>query len=206
MAASLTPASAGATASSSHRHGEHLALAPLTLDLLASKYLRAVHRIDEQVYPDPWSLNLLRQELKLTNRVHQVVLVQGRVVGHCGLLIAPGEAHVTTIAVDPAASGFGIGSALMLAMVDAAIAFGTPALTLEVRVSNLRARALYQRFGFVPAGVRKQYYADTKEDALVMWANDLDSAEYEQRLAALRSTARQTQTTPILERFIGSKI
>jgi ribosomal-protein-alanine N-acetyltransferase len=58
-------------------------------------------------------------------------------------------------------------------------------LTLEVRMSNSGAQALYQRFGFVPAGVRKGYYPETREDALVMWANDVDTPAYAERLAAI---------------------
>jgi ribosomal-protein-alanine N-acetyltransferase len=60
-------------------------------------------------------------------------------------------------------------------------------LTLEVRVGNLGAQALYRGFGFVPAGIRKNYYSETNEDALVMWANDIDSDEYAQRLAGIEA-------------------
>ena len=64
---------------------------------------------------------------------------------------------------------------------------GTRNLTLEVRVSNKPAQALYYRFGFHPAGVRKNYYVETNEDALVMWAKDIDSGAYARRLATLES-------------------
>ena len=67
-------------------------------------------------------------------------------------------------------------------LVREAVARGTTALTLEVRMGNEPARALYQRFGFAPAGVRKNYYAEVGEDALIMWAHDIDGAEYGERL------------------------
>ncbi len=161
----------------------------LEIDLLAPKYLRAVQRIDAMVYPKPWSLALLRQEIKLENRFHIVGSVHGRVVGHAGLLLIADEAHVTTIAVDPAVRA-GVGTALMLALVDRALVVGAAALTLEVRVSNTTARAMYARFGFVPAGVRKRYYADTNEDALVMWAGDIHEDAYAARLEPLREGRR----------------
>jgi ribosomal-protein-alanine N-acetyltransferase len=64
----------------------------------------------------------------------------------------------------------------------AAVDRGCHDLTLEVRMSNSGAQSLYQRFGFVPAGVRKGYYPETGEDALVMWANDVDTELYAARL------------------------
>jgi ribosomal-protein-alanine N-acetyltransferase len=72
---------------------------------------------------------------------------------------------------------------MLLALARGAIERGCANLTLEVRMSNSGAQALYQRFGFVPAGVRKGYYPETREDALIMWANDIETPEYAQRLA-----------------------
>ena len=65
-------------------------------------------------------------------------------------------------------------------------------MTLEVRISNAPAQALYHRFGFETAGVRKNYYAETNEDALIMWAYDIDTPDYESRLAAIESAIRGT--------------
>ena len=95
------------------------------------------------------------------------------------------DAHVTTIAVDPAWHRNAIGTRLLVALSRAAIVKGATALTLEVRSSNAAAQALYRRFGFAPAGVRKGYYGDTGEDALVMWAHDTDSAAFAERLDAI---------------------
>lgn len=173
----------------------------LDIDLLATKHLRAVQRIDTLVYPKPWSLSLLRQEIKLDNRFHIVGTIAGRVVGHGGLMLVGDEAHVTTIAVDPGEQS-GVGSALLLALVDQARNVGAAALTLEVRVSNERARALYAQFGFVPAGVRKRYYADTNEDALVMWASDIGSDDFAARIEPIRQKRRPVRFLPSLERVL----
>jgi ribosomal-protein-alanine N-acetyltransferase len=92
------------------------------------------------------------------------------------------DGHITTIAVDPAWQRRGIATRMLLALARAAVDRGCRNLTLEVRMSNSGAQALYQRFGFVPAGVRKGYYPETGEDALVMWANDIDTGAYAARL------------------------
>src|SRR3546814_17958837 len=97
------------------------------------------------------------------------------------------DGHVTTIAVDPRWHRYKLGTRLLLALARGGIDEGAQNLTLEVRASNRGAQALYQRFGFVPAGIRKGYYVETNEDAIVMWANDVDTPEYAQRLAAIQS-------------------
>jgi ribosomal-protein-alanine N-acetyltransferase len=97
------------------------------------------------------------------------------------------DAHVTTIAVDPAWHRHQIGTRLLHTLATAGIERGAENLTLEVRVGNEPAQALYRRFGFAPAGIRKGYYQETNEDALVMWSNDVHTPEYAQRLAAVAS-------------------
>ena len=75
----------------------------------------------------------------------------------------------------------------MLALARDAIARGVVGLTLEVRVGNAPAQELYRKFGFVPAGIRKNYYIETNEDALVMWAHDIDTADYQRRLERIEA-------------------
>src|SRR5580700_10455960 len=152
------------------------------------RHLRSVLRIEAQVYPRPWSLALFMSELGLrTTRCYVVARVGGTVVGYCGLMLTGEDAHVTTIAVDPAWHRHKIGTRLMLFMARESLRRGSRNLTLEVRVSNHGAQALYQQFGFKPAGIRKNYYQETNEDALVMWAEDIDSDEYGARLAELEA-------------------
>jgi [ribosomal protein S18]-alanine N-acetyltransferase len=89
---------------------------------------------------------------------------------------------VTTLAVDPGWHRCQIGTRLLLALAHTARGWGCTGLTLEVRMGNAPAQELYRRFGFAPAGVRKGYYAETGEDALVMWAHDIDGQAYAERL------------------------
>jgi ribosomal-protein-alanine N-acetyltransferase len=171
---------------------------PLEVQLvpMRRRHLRAVLRIESLVYPRPWSLSLFVSELALrSTRVYYVARVDATVVGYCGLMLAGDDAHVTTLAVDPPWQRRGIGTRLLLNAVRVATQRGARHLTLEVRVGNDPAQALYRRFGFHPAGVRKGYYVETNEDALVMWAEDIDSDGYAARLAGLE--ARVPGTTVI---------
>jgi ribosomal-protein-alanine N-acetyltransferase len=103
------------------------------------------------------------------------------------MMFAGEDAHVTTIAVDPEWHRHKIGTRLMLLLAREAVTRGARHLTLEVRVGNKPAQALYRRFGFRPAGIRKNYYVETNEDALVMWADDIDTPAYVERLAAIEA-------------------
>jgi ribosomal-protein-alanine N-acetyltransferase len=153
------------------------------------RHLRGVLRIEGLVYPRPWSLGLFLSELALRQtRVYAVAKVGPTVVGYAGLMLAAGDGHITTIAVDPEWHRHGIGTRLLLAVSRAGIARGCTGLTLEVRVSNDAAQAMYRRFGYAPAGVRKNYYSETNEDALVMWAHDADLPAYAERLADIESS------------------
>ena len=144
-------------------------------------------RIEAQVYPRPWSLPLFMSELNLrTSRYYVAARVDRRWWATPGLMFVADEAHVTTIAVDPAWHRHQIGTRLLLQLAREARAVGARHLTLEVRVSNDPAQAMYAKFGFAPAGIRKNYYAETNEDALVMWAHDIDTEAYGARLDAHR--------------------
>ena len=157
------------------------------------RHLRSVLKIEAQVYPRPWTLGLFMSELALkTMRIYVVAKVQGTVVGYAGLMLTGDDGHVTTIAVDPAWQRHGIGARLLVVLSRAGIARECRGLTLEVRVSNEPAKAMYARFGYVPAGIRKGYYAETNEDALVMWAHDVDLPEYAQRLREVEATINGT--------------
>jgi ribosomal-protein-alanine N-acetyltransferase len=100
------------------------------------------------------------------------------------------DGHVTTIAVDPPWHRSGIGARLLLQLTRDAIQRGATALTLEVRVGNEAAQSLYRTFGYSPAGVRKGYYVETGEDALFMWAHDVDRPDYAGRLERIGAAIR----------------
>ena len=108
------------------------------------------------------------------------------ILGFAGMWVLYDEAHVTTIGVEPNERGKGLGELLLVAMFDEAIRRGATWLTLEVRVSNEPAQALYRKYGFAVQGTRKRYYSDNNEDAHVMWSRSLQDPAYRAELAELR--------------------
>ncbi len=112
-------------------------------------------------------------------------LVQ-RIVGFLGIWFMVDEAHITAIGVKERCRRAGIGELLLLAALEKAVLRGGRVATLEVRVSNRGAQALYEKYGFKPAGVRKGYYTDNREDALIMTTEAIPTPEYQRRLQELR--------------------
>jgi ribosomal-protein-alanine N-acetyltransferase len=160
----------------------------VVIEPMRRRHLRGVLRIEGRTSTTPWSLGLFVAELgRGDQRVYLVARRDGRVVGYAGALLVAGEAHVTTIAVDPDLQGHSIGRRLLLTLVRRCVALGCGAVTLEVRSSNEAALALYRTFDFVPAGVRKGYYSKPVEDALVLWAHDVALPAYTRRLAAIEA-------------------
>lgn len=158
-------------------------LGDVVISPMRRRHLRGVVRIEEQTNHRPWSLNLFAGELKLPeSRCYVVALDRSVVVGFGGVMLTGHEAHVTNIAVDPVHHRRGIGTRVLLVLVEACRSVGVEDLTLEVRVSNHGAQELYRRFGFVPGGIRPKYYADIGEDALIMWAHGLLTPEYQARI------------------------
>lgn len=167
------------------------------LEPMRRRHLRSVLRIESGVYAAPWSLSLFISELSLrASRSYTVAKVDGTVVGYSGLMLSMDEGHVTTVAVDPSWHRNQIGTRLMLDMVHVAVKRGVRHMTLEVRVANSGAQRMYSRFGFAPEGIRKNYYAETGEDAMVMWAREVDSQEYAERLRLLAEGIRGTTLVP----------
>jgi ribosomal-protein-alanine N-acetyltransferase len=146
----------------------------------------AVAALESVIYPSPWAPRVFFDELAMANRRYLVMEAESGIVGYGGLLIIEEDAHITTLAVASDMRGKRLGVSLMLALVDTALVNAARHLTLEVRVSNVQAQGLYRRFGFEPVGRRKNYYVD--EDALVMWATDIDTAEYAELLADIRNS------------------
>jgi [ribosomal protein S18]-alanine N-acetyltransferase len=153
------------------------------------RHVRSVLRIEQQVYPRPWSASLFHSELAMrSTRAYYVARVGRELVGYAGLMMTLDEGHVTTIAVDPRRHRLKIGTRLLLVLTREAIARGATALTLEVRMSNTSAQDMYRRFGFGPVGVRKNYYQEVNEDALVMWAHEVDQPAYAELLDSIERT------------------
>lgn len=161
-----------------------------TIRTMRRRDIPAVAGLEKEIYEQPWSPRVFFDELSLDTRAYVVATgADGGIIGYGGILIVETDAHITTIAVAPEARGRKLGKRLMIALVDRALAGGARHLTLEVRVSNASAQSLYELFGFTPVGRRKNYYKT--EDALVMWATDIDTDEYARRLEGIRDALEE---------------
>ena len=150
--------------------------------------LDAVHRIELASFSSPWPPNAYRSELE-TNRLasYLVARVDGEIVAYGGMWLMVDEAHITTFAVHPAWRRQKIGERLLLAFLDVAAARQAREATLEVRLSNISARRLYEKYGFRPVGLRPRYYSDDGEDALIMTTDPIREARYRERIEGLRT-------------------
>jgi ribosomal-protein-alanine N-acetyltransferase len=150
--------------------------------------LPAVQAIEQASFTTPWPPHAYRSELE-TNRLAQYLVVRAgeQVVAYGGLWLMVDEAHITTFAVHPGWRRRRLGERLLLAVLDVAIARRAREATLEVRLSNLPARRLYEKYGFRPVGLRPNYYSDDREDALIMTTDALDSPRMAARIERLRA-------------------
>jgi [ribosomal protein S18]-alanine N-acetyltransferase len=165
---------------------------PMTLDDLP-----AVHDIERASFSVPWPDDAYRNEL-LTNRLATYVVARAgdEVVGFGGLWVMVDEAHITTFAVDPRWRRRGVGEWMLHALLDQAIERDAREATLEVRLSNMPARRLYEKYGFRPVGIRPRYYSDNGEDALIMTTDALASTAMRDRLAGLRAALEARPIDP----------
>jgi [ribosomal protein S18]-alanine N-acetyltransferase len=156
---------------------------PMTIPDLAT-----VQLIERASFTTPWPPQAYRQELE-TNRLAQYLVAQlgDEIVAYGGLWLMVDEAHVTTFAVHPRFRRRRIGERLLLALLDLSLARHAREATLEVRLSNLAARRLYEKYGFRPVGIRPRYYSDNQEDALIMTTEPLASPAMRERVARLRA-------------------
>ncbi|KGP77115.1 alanine acetyltransferase [Desulfosporosinus sp. Tol-M] len=133
--------------------------------------LEAILEIERVSFAIPWSLESLKMELKDNEYARYLCIeLEGQVIGYMGLWFILDEGHITNIAITPNRRGQHWGEFLMRSVMNKMADEGMERMTLEVRASNSLAQSLYKRLGFSIAGVRKGYYVDTGEDALIMWA------------------------------------
>jgi ribosomal-protein-alanine N-acetyltransferase len=129
-----------------------------------------VLKIEHESFTAPWSREAFVNELT-SNRfaVYIVIEEAEQVIGYCGVWVIVDEAHITNIALLPEHRGKKLGEALLLKVMEVTKKLGAVKMTLEVRVTNSVALALYRKLGFKDGAIRKGYYTDNREDALVMW-------------------------------------
>ncbi|WP_025782792.1 ribosomal protein S18-alanine N-acetyltransferase [Sporosarcina sp. D27] len=137
---------------------------------MMEKDIEEVVATETEVFTTPWSAEVFTHELTGNDYATYIVAeCENEVVGHVGMWVVLDECHITNVAVRKHRQGLGIGEALMRQAMELCRNNGVVAMSLEVRVSNETAKNLYRKLGFQEGGIRKNYYSDDHEDALVMW-------------------------------------
>ncbi|MDU2490168.1 MAG: ribosomal protein S18-alanine N-acetyltransferase [Clostridium celatum] len=139
--------------------------------LMNENHVKGVYELSEECFAIPWTLDSINNELN--NPLAKYVIAQdlstGEVVGFVGVWIIAGEGDITNIAVTPKYRKHGVASNLLIKLFEVCKTFNCEDITLEVRASNIPAQNLYKKFNFKEEGMRKGYYSDNGEDAIIMW-------------------------------------
>ncbi len=189
---------------------------PYVVEDMAPADVPEVTALEQIAFSLPWSARAFEYEVRSNPMAHFLVLrprqphataqearglfagFRGNtkrsacgLVGYGGLWLVVDEAHICTLAVHPNWRGRGLGELLLVGLLERAMALSAAVATLEVRVSNFVAQRLYGKYGFVQVGLRKQYYADNHEDALIMTTNLLSSPAYQGPFQTLKASLMQ---------------
>lgn len=132
-----------------------------------------IYDVEINSFTDPWSQESFRDELRNNVANYLVGCIDNKVIGYVGAWFILDEAHITNVAVKPEFRRQGIANRLILEFINLAKKNNITSVTLEVRASNIAAQILYKNFGFVEQGLRKRYYADNNEDAIIMWLRNI---------------------------------
>ncbi|MGL5346704.1 MAG: ribosomal protein S18-alanine N-acetyltransferase [Peptostreptococcaceae bacterium] len=144
----------------------------LVIEQMTSEDIGGVFEVEKNCFEHYWSKDSFTKELKNDVARYLVAKIDNKVVGYVGIWFVVDEGHITNVAVHSDYRGLKIGDKLIKELVDLCKKNNIVSMTLEVRVSNIVAQNLYKKYGFKLAGIRKEYYSDNKEDAMIMW-NDL---------------------------------
>lgn len=159
--------------------------------------LPAVVEIEKACFGERWSQNAFANELDNSASAYFTLTENESVIGYAGYWLILEEAHITTIGVTPRQQGRGLGEFLLLHLIEHAKRAEAKWITLEVRASNQVAQNLYQKYGFTSLGRRRAYYQDNREDALVMWTENIWDSAYAERLADLKRRFNERLSPPI---------
>lgn len=144
----------------------------LTFRYLNKDDINEILEIEHESFTMPWTKDAFYNELTQNKFAVYIGLEEeGRIIGYCGVWIVIDEAHITNVALLPQYRGRKLGEALMRRVMEISAEMGAKTMTLEVRVSNDIAQSLYRKLGFQNGAIRKNYYTDNQENALVMWVN-----------------------------------
>jgi [ribosomal protein S18]-alanine N-acetyltransferase len=149
-----------------------------TIDLMCLEDTKRVAELDTKCFPTPWSLGAYMTEVHNPSAYYIVVRADDSIIGYAGMWLIMDEAHITTIGVDPEFRGQKIGEHMLLNLLEEAMHRSARRATLEVRKNNFVAQNLYTKYKFRTVAVRKGYYTNNHEDALVMWIDDMWDTEF----------------------------
>ncbi|MYL59563.1 ribosomal-protein-alanine N-acetyltransferase [Virgibacillus halodenitrificans] len=131
-----------------------------------------VMEVENATFSTPWTTDIFYQELVDNDYAHYFVMeADKKIIGYVGLWLVIDDAQITNIAIMPGYRGNKLGEKLFGFTIQQILLLGGTRLSLEVRKSNTIAQRMYRKFGLVPGGIRKNYYTDNQEDAIVMWVN-----------------------------------
>jgi len=152
----------------------------IKIEKMNKNHINQVVEIENESFDIPWSRNSFEKELFENKFAYYFVALDGKkVVGYGGLWHIVNEGHITNIAVAKEYRNKGIGKLILKSLCDLAIELEMIGLTLEVRKTNKIAQNLYKKIGFKIDGIRREYYSDTKEDAIIMWKYFIPENEIE---------------------------
>ena len=140
----------------------------MEIRLMTADHVSQVAQLEKLCFRDPWSENSVASELNNPLSLWLVAVEGEKVAGYVGSQSVMGESDMMNVAVHPDFRRQGIGERLILDLIDQLNQRGNHSLTLEVRTSNVSAIALYRKLGFEQVGLRKNYYRNPKEDALIL--------------------------------------
>ena len=162
---------------------ESLPPPPVLIRRMRLEDIEHVSRLERRCYALPWSSSAYVTEVGNPSAYYTVATeADNTIVGYAGMWVIMDELHLTTIAVEPSQRGRKIGERLLLDLIEEGLSRGGDRATLEVRERNTVAHNLYLKYAFEDVAVRKNYYSDNGENALIMWANDLFSPAYQAML------------------------
>jgi ribosomal-protein-alanine N-acetyltransferase len=150
--------------------------------------LEGVLALESEIFSTPWTHEIFEYEMRRRERaLYLVVEVRGKIVGYLGAQLLGDEVHLTNMAVAPGLRRRGIGTAMLLECLHCGMERGARWVTLEVRQNNHEAREFYNRFGFSDMGLRRGYYIDSGEDAVIMTSRDLKGSYFQELVAGIEA-------------------
>lgn len=165
----------------------------LFIELMKEEHLQEVIKIEKLSYSSPWSYHIFLNEITRNSQAYYVVgKIEDKIICYAGMWFLQDEAHISNLATHPEYRRKGFGEKLLIHLIEVAIAKKIRWITLEVRVSNIPAQELYKKYTFKNVGTRTGYYLDNKEDALIMWSEDLQTKEFQDYFEEIKTKIKSS--------------